>query len=67
MNALGGFYRASIILVGAVFLCLGTSGSAQDIDCTGCHGDVVFASAPHPDLTCDDCHANVTAEYGKAL
>ena len=66
MNALGGLYRASTILVGVVFLFLGTSGSAQDIDCAGCHADVVFASAPHPDLTCDDCHTNVTAEHEAA-
>ena len=38
---------------------------AEAIDCAECHGDVVFSSPAHPDLVCQDCHTNVTAEHSE--
>lgn len=33
---------------------------ADDIDCAECHEGVSLSSPAHPDLTCQDCHTNVT-------
>ncbi len=52
----------------ALLLTLAMSAEAQDINCANCHEDIAFTSTAHPDLTCQDCHTNVTAEHeGKDL
>jgi len=40
--------------------------SAQGIDCGECHEDVSFTSTAHPDVTCQECHTNVTAAHEDA-
>ncbi len=39
---------------------------AQEIVCGGCHEDVSFTSPAHPDITCQECHTNVTAAHEAA-
>jgi cytochrome b subunit of formate dehydrogenase len=39
---------------------------ADDIDCSECHDDVVVDAPAHPDVTCIDCHTNVTAAHDGA-
>jgi cytochrome b subunit of formate dehydrogenase len=36
---------------------------ADEIDCAGCHADIEFSSAAHPDLICQDCHTNATTGH----
>ena len=47
----------------AILIVVASLGQAQEIDCAGCHEDVVFSSAAHPDLVCHDCHTNVTEKH----
>ncbi len=35
----------------------------EHIECGECHDDVVVDSPAHPDVTCLDCHSNVTEEH----
>ncbi|MBT8066143.1 MAG: cytochrome c3 family protein, partial [Gammaproteobacteria bacterium] len=37
--------------------------SAQDSDCLNCHEDVPLSSPAHPELSCADCHGEVTARH----
>ena len=47
----------------AVVVLLAVPALAQDVDCGECHEDVSFTSAAHPNITCLECHTNVTAEH----
>ena len=58
---LGRFVQTFSALI--VLAVLGTPALAQEDVCGGCHEDVTFSSAAHPDLLCADCHTNVTAEH----
>jgi thiosulfate reductase cytochrome b subunit len=48
------------LALGLAFLLASGFTFAQELDCLECHDDVVFDSAPHVDVTCADCHTNVT-------
>ncbi len=39
----------------------GSPASAQDLDCLECHDDVEFTSTAHPDVSCGECHTNITS------
>lgn len=47
-------------LLGLLLFSTVATVQAQDYDCAGCHDDVVFSSAAHPDVACADCHTNIT-------
>jgi cytochrome b subunit of formate dehydrogenase len=49
---------ALISLISVCSIALG-----QGVDCAECHEDVVISSPAHPDVICNDCHTNVTAEH----
>jgi len=51
-------FAATALLVLAAF-----AASAQEINCGECHEDVSFTSTAHPDVTCLECHTNVTEEH----
>jgi len=46
-----------------VLVLLGSPVAGQEIECGECHEDVSFSSAAHPDVVCQDCHTNITAEH----
>jgi cytochrome b subunit of formate dehydrogenase/nitrate/TMAO reductase-like tetraheme cytochrome c subunit len=58
-------FTASIISLFAItgVSVLWSVASAQDIDCTACHGDDRVSSAAHPGIGCQECHANVTGAH----
>ncbi len=49
----------------ALFL-LAAPAVAQEIDCAECHEDTVTAGDAHADVTCIECHTNVTIEHEDA-
>ena len=63
MNRSSSFVSAFIATFLA-FVCF--SVNAQDIDCGDCHEGVVVNSPAHPDVTCLECHTNVTPEHEEA-
>jgi len=44
----------------------GTAVFAQENECVECHEDVTHESAAHPDVTCAECHTNVTPGHEEA-
>lgn len=63
MSAAAGTNSILKTSISFVVLLLAISVHAQGIDCAECHEDVAFDSPAHPDLTCQDCHTNVTSEH----
>ncbi len=49
----------------ALFL-LAAPALAQEIDCAECHEDTVTSGNAHADVTCIECHTNVTIEHEDA-
>ncbi len=46
-----------------ILLPVSATGLAQESNCERCHDDVTFSSPAHPDLSCDDCHTNITRKH----
>jgi cytochrome b subunit of formate dehydrogenase len=53
---------AAVLAATVIFLFIGTA-NAQEPDCLNCHEGMVFDSPAHPDVSCGDCHTNVTPEH----
>jgi cytochrome b subunit of formate dehydrogenase len=51
----------STLLVLVSFVLFALPADAKDLDCLECHDDVEFTSTAHPDVTCGECHTNVTS------
>jgi cytochrome b subunit of formate dehydrogenase len=49
------------LVFGLVLSCLAISIHAQDLDdCLACHDDVEHTSTAHSDVSCGECHTNIT-------
>lgn len=57
------FARFTRIALGLAPFLMAAPGLAQEINCAECHDDIVLSSPIHPDLSCLDCHSNVTAQH----
>ncbi len=57
--------RFASLLAATFFVLAGIPAIAQDIDCGECHdaADVGFTSTVHADVTCQECHTNVTPAH----
>jgi thiosulfate reductase cytochrome b subunit len=53
-------FAGSTFVVLASFVLFAVPASAQDLDCLECHDDVEYTATAHPDVSCGDCHTNVT-------
>ena len=55
--------RPLTCLLGLALIAAATAVNADGIDCGECHDDVVIDAPAHPDVTCTECHTNVTAAH----
>ena len=53
-------FAGSTFVVLASFVLFALPANAQVDDCLECHDDVEFTSTAHPDVSCGECHTNVT-------
>jgi cytochrome b subunit of formate dehydrogenase len=55
--------RPIILLFGLALIAAAAGAGADEIDCLECHDEVVIDAPAHPDVTCAECHTNVTAAH----
>ena len=55
-------FATAVLAATVIFLFIGTA-KAQEVDCLQCHDGAIFDSPVHPDLVCQDCHANVPPDH----
>jgi cytochrome b subunit of formate dehydrogenase len=65
VNAFGTATSAGLKIVTTLVVILGwcAAAQAQDDKCVECHEEVPLTSPAHPELSCADCHGEVTARH----
>jgi thiosulfate reductase cytochrome b subunit len=53
-------FAGSTFVVLASFVLFALPANAQEMDCLECHDDVEYTATAHPDVSCGECHTNVT-------